>query len=324
MKLSMRIDAVVTQLEGELGRKLDANETLFLERQLESIEATVFETKQRELKYRQFIPVSNRDNPGAETITYRLLTKVGLARVIASGSDDLPSADAFVQEFTSRVKSLGSSFRFSTQELRAAAMNNTSLETVKGAAARRAIHEKESNVAWTGDTQHGLIGLLNHPNITELVAPAGVSTTTPWSTKTPDEIIADISAMVTRVRTQSKGVHEADTLLLPIAQYDIIAQTPRSSTSDTTILDWVLKNSAMGLTTIDWLPTELLLAFTGGTKDGAICYEKNSEVLELRIPMEMMIHPAQPKGLNFLFPVEARNGGVVVRFPLGIVFMSAI
>lgn len=324
MKLSMRFDAVVTQLEGEFGRKLDANETLFLERQLESIEATVFETKQKELKYRQFIPVSNRDNPGAESITYRLLTKVGMARVIASGSDDLPSADAFVQEYSARVKSLGTSFRFSTQELRAATMNNTSLENTKGAAARKGVHEKESAVAWNGDTQHGLIGLLNHPNITELVAPAGASTTTPWSTKTPDEIIADISAMVSKVRTQSKGVHEADTLLLPIAQYDIIATRPRSSTSDTTILDWVRNNSAMGLTTIDWLPIELENAFTGGTKDGAICYEKNAEVLELRIPMEMMIHPAQPKGLNFVFPVESRIGGVVVRFPLGIVFMSAI
>lgn len=323
MKTSMRFDAVITHLEHEAGRKLDANETLFLQRQLESVESTLFETKQRELKYRQYIPVSNRDNPGAETITYRLLTKVGMARVIASGADDLPSADAFVQEFTARVKSIGTSFRFTTQELRAAAMNNVSLENTKSAAARRAMHEKEADIAWNGDSVNALVGLLTHPNITSMASPAGAGGTV-WSLKTPDEIIADIGAMVTKVRSQSKGVHEADTLLLPIDQYNLIAQTPRATNSDTTILEFILQNNAFGLTTIDWLSVELDLAFTGGTEDGAICYERSAEVLENRIPMEMMVHPAQPKGLNFEFPVESRNGGVVVRFPLGIVFMTGI
>ena len=130
--------------------------------------------------------------------------------------------------------------------------------------------------------------------------------------------------MVTRVRSQSKGTQNANRLLLPIEQYNLIATTPRSVQSDTTILEFVLNQSAFGLTEIDWIPDELDLAFTGDTEDGAICYEHDPEVLEQRIPLEMQILPVQRKGLEFEFPVESRHGGVVVRYPLGIVFMSGI
>ena len=45
------------------------NVSVFFARELEAIEAVIYEFKKRELKYREFIPVSNRDNPGAENIT---------------------------------------------------------------------------------------------------------------------------------------------------------------------------------------------------------------------------------------------------------------
>ncbi|MCK5601787.1 DUF2184 domain-containing protein [Candidatus Pacearchaeota archaeon] len=322
--MEIRFDAVVDYLEDHAGRKLDANETLFLERQLESIESTLYKTKQKELKYRLHIPVSNRDNPGANTITYRVMTQVGMAKIISNNARDLPRSDAFMEEFTAKVKTIATSFGFDTQEVRAAVFNNMSLETIKGDSARRAVREKESNLAWNGDAQHNIIGIIGHPNVTELASPAGVSTTSPWGTKTPDEIIADISAMVAKVRSQSKGTQNANRLLLPIDQYTLIATTPRSTQSDTTILKFVLDEAAFGLDMIDWIPDELDLAFTSGSEDGAMCYEHDPEVLEQRIPLEIQILPVQRKGLEFEFPVEARNGGVVVRYPLGIVFMSGI
>jgi hypothetical protein len=73
--------------------RMDAGESAFLERQLESVEARIYEKKFRELKYRAFIPVSNRDGAGAQTITYYLYTKIGMAKVIANPSDDLPRSD---------------------------------------------------------------------------------------------------------------------------------------------------------------------------------------------------------------------------------------
>ena len=57
---------------------------MFFERQLESVESKFYEKKLRELKFRTFLPVSNRDGPGAQTITYYFYTKFGAAKIIAS------------------------------------------------------------------------------------------------------------------------------------------------------------------------------------------------------------------------------------------------
>lgn len=303
--------------------RLDANETLFFARELESIEGTLYEWKEKELKYRTLIPVSNEDSPGAESITYRMIRMVGMAKIISNYSDDLPRADAISYEYTQKVKTVGTSFGYNTHEIRAATMSNKPLDRIKADSARRSVREKENSIAWTGDATHNIIGFLNNPNVPIQAAPAGVGGTI-WSTKTPDEIIADISLMVEKIRTQSKGIHAGDTLLLPIAQYNRIATLPRSSGSDLTILEFITKpGNAYGITKIDWL-NELDNAFVGGTKDGAVFYERDPEVIQNRIPLEMVTHPVEPRGLEFIIPVEARNGGVVIRYPLACLFFTGI
>jgi len=302
----------------------DANMGAFFARELESIEPRLYEIKKRELKARMHIPVSNRDNPGAQTITYRIFDKVGMAKILANFADDLPRADVFGKEYTAKVRVLATSFGYSTEELRAAMFANRPLDAMKADAARRAMRELENTIAWTGDSNNELIGLLNHPNITTVAAPAGVGGTT-WALKTADEILADIRLAITTIRTASKGIFNPDTMLIPQAQYDIIAMKPRSSTSDLTILEFIQKpGNSFGLSIIDWLSTELDNAFTLGTEDGAVFYEKTPEVLELRIPMEMMIHPVQQKNLEYTVPVEGKNAGVVVRYPIAACYLTGI
>jgi len=302
--------------------RFDANETLFLARELESIEETLYEYKQRELKYRKFIPVSNRDNPGANSITYRMITMIGMAKIIQNYSDDLPRADAITQEFTQNVKTIGTSFGYNTQELRAAAMTNKPLDMIKAGAARRSVREKENSLAWNGDSTYGIVGFLNNPNVPIQGVATGVGGYL-WSQKTPDEIIADISTGVSTVRSQSNGIHEADTMLLPIPQYNILANT-RLTDTEITVLEYIKKTESFGLTTIDWLSTELTSAFVGGTKDGMLLYQNDSEVVENRIPLEMIILPIQERNLEFIIPVESRNGGVVIRYPLACLIMTGI
>jgi len=313
--MTIRIDGV--------RHRFDAGEGIFFARELESIEEVLYEFKQRELKYRELVPVSNRDNPGAESITYRMFDKIGMAKIIGNYADDLPRADVFGQEFTQPVKSIGESFGYNTQEIRAALMAQRPLDQMKAAAARRAVHEKENRICWSGDAEYGLPGFLNNANIPASVATTGAGGDT-WVLKTPDEILADVRLGVSTIRSQSKGIHQADTLLLPIPQYDIAAMTARSATSDTTIMGFIKdpKNS-FGLANIDWLD-ELEVAFVSGTKDGAFFYENDKEVVEQRIPLEMISHPVQERNLEFIVPIEARNGGVVVRYPLGCFVVTGI
>lgn len=309
------------KLDG-IQHRFDSNETLFLARELESIESTLYEWEEKELKYRSLIPVSNEDSPGAESITYRMITMIGMAKIIANYSDDIPRADAITKEYTQNVKTIAISFGYNTQEIRAAAMANKPLDRIKADAARRAVRELENEICWTGEDSHGIIGFLNNTNIPIQAAPSGVSGVT-WALKTPDEIIRDVSLGVQTVRTQSKGIHSPDTMILPIAQHTLITTLPRSANSDTTIANFILNNKAFGITQIDWL-NELDNAFTGETEDGAVFYEKNSRIIQNRIPLEMITHPIQEQGLEFIVPVEARNGGIVVRYPLACLFFTGI
>lgn len=302
----------------------DAGESLFLERQLESVESRLYEKKLRELKYRQYLPVTSIAGAGAAVITYYLYTKVGMAKIIANPSDDLPRSDVYATRHTQAVHNDGTSFGYSTRDLRQAVFAGVPLDTMKADSARRGIHELENEIAWNGDTAHGMNGFLDHPNVPEVQAPLDATAASrAWADKTPDEIIDDIRLLTSGIRQATRGVHEGNVLLLPIAQYDIIAQTPRASFSDMTILEFITKpGNSFGLSTVDWL-YELEGAGNGGT-DQALCYELDDEVVQMHIPMEMQMLPPQARNMEFIIPVEAEIGGVVVRYPLACRYLYAI
>lgn len=303
---------------------LDADETAFFARQLESIEPEVYRILYPELKYRDLVPVSNRDNAGAMTITYRMYDMVGMVKVIGNYADDLPRVDVFGKEYSANVKGLGGSFGYNTQEIRAAIMANIDLDGERAATLRMAMRQKENAICWNGDAETGLLGVLNNVNVPTQAVPTGVGGYT-WALKTADEIIADFSLGTTKIISQSKEIHRPDTMILPIDQYTLIAGLPRSTHSDTTVLQFILNNKeAYGLTTITTLPVELESAFTSGTEDGAIIYQKDKGVLEQRIPLELQLLPVQVRNLEFIINGEARNAGVVIRRPLAMCFLTGI
>lgn len=313
---------VIASMPTEGVSKQDSNEGIFFARELESIEQKLYEFKLRELLYRKHIPVSNRDNPGAEEVTYYMFGKVGMAKVIANYGDDSPRADVYGQMFKQKVRSLGASYGYTTQEMRAARMVGRSLEEMKAVAARRSIHEKENKVAWNGDADYNLQGFLTNSNIPTAEVLAGVGGK-PWSVKTADEIIKDIMTGVNAVKLQSKNIHQANTLLLPLGEMTRIGALHLPNTN-VSVLKYIRENAEIfGLTTIDQLAVELDTAGTGGTKL-AIYYEKDPEVLELRIPLEMMALPVQYRNYEFVINIESRIGGVVVRYPLGIYFQYGL
>ncbi len=302
--------------------KLDANESIFFARELEVVESTLYEVRKKPLKFRQHIPVDNADDPGAETLTYEMFDQVGMAKIISDYADDLPTADVFATKQSVKVKSIGVGITYSSQELRAAALTGTPLAPKKTAAAKRASEEKLNSICWAGDSVNAIVGLLNNPNITEVAAAAGAtSSNTVWSGKTTDEILYDIGVMVDTIRETTQGAFEGDTLLLPIAQYSIIAKKKYGTDSDKTILQHVLENSGYGINEIDWIP-DLKNAFTSGTADGAFFFAKDPEVLEMKIPMELMPYPVQEKSLAYNIPMEARAAGVVVRYPIACMYFT--
>jgi hypothetical protein len=301
---------------------LDANETFFFARELEYIKSKSYDIEFPEMKAFKHLPISTEAGEGAQSITYAQFEETGMARIIESYANDLPRADIRGKEFTSPVKGIGVSYGYSTQEIRAAIYVGRSLTQRQANAARRANDQKVNRLAWFGDDTYRILGLINNTNIPASFVPAdGTGASTLWSTKTPDQILRDMNQVVNSINVTTLGVEVPNTLLLPLEQYTLIASTPRSSVSDTTILEYFLQNNPF-ITTVDWVPE---LAGAGPIPMGGsdpsnimIAYDKNPDKLTMEIPMPFTQYPPQERGLEFVVPCESRYGGVIVYYPLSL------
>jgi hypothetical protein len=299
---------------------LDANDSVFFARELEATKARSYDVQYPELKARSLIPVSYEAGPGAATIRYEQYDRVGVAKIIASYASDLPRADVKGKEFISPIRPIGVSYGYSIYEIQAARMAGKPLEQRRSDAARRAYEEKVNRIGFFGDAEYGLHGLLTHPNIPAASVTAdgnsnGGSSSTKWKHKTPDQILRDMNKLVLDMLEDTHGIERPDTMLLPDEQYGLIATTPRSSTSDTTILGFFLKTNPDIKAVIP--ASELKGAGPSGV-DVALVYKRSPDKLTLEIPQDYEQLPPQEKGLEFVVNCHGRNGGVIVYYPLSI------
>lgn len=310
--------------------RLDANESAFFLRNLETIKAKTYDIIYPELKALEWIPVSAEAGPGAETITYQSFDMLGMAKVIANYSDDLPRADIKGQEFHVSVRSLGASYGYNVQEIRAANFAGRNLEQRKANAARFSIEQKLNKIGWTGDTDSGLQGLVNNPNVTRIASPNnGSGSSTLWSSKTAANILADLNTIADTIFTSTNGVEQPNTMLMPLSQYTLIATTRVDSVTPLTIMQFFLMNSPF-IKHIEpiWemqgagIGIQSPSIAAGG--DCVIAYDYNPDKLTFEVPIAFEQFAAQEEGLEFLIPCHARTAGVIVYYPLSIAIMEGV
>lgn len=291
---------------------LDADESIFFLRQLESLKSSSYDIKYGTLKIRDLVPLSFEASPGAESITYEQFEQVGMAKIVANYATDFPRADVAGKEFTSRIKSIGASYGYNVQEVRSANLAGKPLTQRKSDSARRAVAQKENDIGFFGDTTANIQGWLTNPNIPDVALANGN-----WlGATTPDQVIDDLNNLAHTVVDQSLGVEMAQTMLMPIKHLNYIQATPRSTTSDTTILNFFLGNNGY-ITDVDWV-NELDATRSKGNlaSDTCIVYDRSRNAMTLEIPQEFETFPPQEKGMELVVHVHERIGGVIIYYPL--------
>ena len=302
---------------------LDSAETLFFARELEHRKAQTYDVIRAPLKAFELIPVSTEAGPGAESIVYEQYDSTGIAKLIANYADDLPRADVKGKEFFAPIKSVGNSYGYSLQEVRAARLAGKSLEQRKANAAARAQREKWNRIAFFGDADTGLPGWLSNANVpnSAVAQGAGAGDPTEWEDKTPVEILKDLNDAVNGVVDLTNGAEQPNTIVMPIKQYTQISTTPAGTGTDTTILEYFLRNSPF-VDSVEWA-NELSGAFTGET-DGFIAYDRNPDKMTLEMPQMFEQLPVQELGLEYVVPCHSRIGGTIIYYPLAQVFKYGI
>ena len=293
----------------------------FFAKELEWVNSQLFSVKYPMLKARELFPVNNSANPGAQSVTYNMYDEYGIAKIVADYADDLPRVDVKGEQVTVQVRTLGDSYGWSLNEVRAARFAGRNIETMKANAARRAIMALENRLAFIGDPNYNLQGLLTHPNIPSADVPAdGQGNTTEWINKTPDQIIRDVSDAINQVIALTKGVHAPTDILLPIEQYTLIA-TKRVTDTGVTILKYLLEMNPF-IRSITWV-NELDNPFGDGV-DYMVAYQKDPEILEMNVPSDFESLPVEPRGLEFVVCCQERFAGMIIRYPLAISFSTGI
>lgn len=307
-------------------------------RSLEYIKRQTYDIKYADLKFRNIFPVSNEADPGAEFITYTSYDKRGTAKFIANYADDLPRADVSGRQQRNNVRTIGGSYGYNVMEMKAAAMTGgKSLDAARAEAADRMIEQLLNTTAFFGATDFGIDGFFSNTLIPRGAVAAGASTSTDWTTKTPQEIINDIGALFTSIDTNTLMVESANILLLPPAKYDFIANTWMGTPSNETVLSFILRTNPY-LTNggrIEKLNelTDAVLACNAAVPGGItgndtdylmVAYSKDPKTLQFEIPLEKMALPVQTKNLEFEVPMLARTGGLTVYYPLAIAFGGGI
>jgi hypothetical protein len=311
-----RIQKRLDHLAASAGLRLDANETAIFSRQLEAIDAEMYEVMYPPADQAvRLIPVNSSIPDGATSYTYRVFDQVGQAARIGNYATDLPRVDIQGREITSKIHSYGDSYGYSVQDLRAAAMAKLPLETQRAQAARLALMRKLDEVLFEGDADAGLTGFANNSDVDSVSADTG-----DWATATGAEMLGDLLKLERAINAESKGQEMADALALPPAEFALISTTPLGDTSDKTVKEFFLANSSSIKTIEPWW--RLSTANAAGTGPRAIAYTKTPAKLEAIVPVEFESFPAEARNLEFIINCHMRTGGVVIRYPGSMRYMD--
>lgn len=320
---------IVSVIAGTSGMRFDDAEdaSVFFARELDFIKAKSYDKLYPEFTALRLFPVSSEVNPGAETVTYYGYEKTGFAKIIQNYATDLPRTDVKGKPTTANIKSIGDSYGYSVQEMRASRFAGKSLDVRKAESAKYAQDRETNRIAWVGDEESGLMGVLSPWNNVPLYTPAMNSggTSTQFKDKTPTEILADFSGAIKSMSDMTMDVEIPDTIGISSSVYVYLSTTPMSTLNTQPILKWLLENLP-DIKSIERCP-ELnadsgINPFAG--QNAMLLYRRDEDKLTIENPLLFFQYPVQPNGLELQIPCESRTAGAMIYYPLSMLIIPGI
>lgn len=295
------LETIIAQAMAK-GQRMDEGFSLFLARQLDYLKTQAYEVEYAPMSAMAIFPVTNELPDDVRTFTYGIYDSVGMAKIIADYSDDLPSVDANYREETGRIYRLGDSYHYSLDEVKSAQRTGRNLTDRKATAARKAFDTKLNDLVWLGDADHQILGVFQHPNVPVTVS-AG------WTTAqiANDELEAAIEGIV----TTTKGNHRATHIVIPPTVAKILnGLIPNSGgVSYRTLFNQNNPN-------LTWEQAYELENYDGQGNRAVIVFEKDPSNMSIEVPEAFNQLPPQAHNLHWQVPCTGKATGLTVYRPL--------
>ena len=266
----------------------------FVISQTSHIEPGIYRHAYPDIDYAALIPVDTAAPEWAKSVTYFSQDHRGKAEWISGNATDIPVVGQDRTKFETSVFTAGIGYDFGLEEVGQARMLGVPLEAENARSARRVSEEHIYDVATIGDTEKNFEGLFDFSTVPAVTVVGG-----PWATgpKDPDLILKDVNDLLSGLHTATNTVRLADTLLIPMTQFNQIA-TQRITGINVTVLEFLMRANVYTAQT--GLPLLLrglrgLNNPTGGSPAAArmIAYRRSPEVLKLHIPMPHRFLPVK-------------------------------
>jgi hypothetical protein len=316
--------------------RADAGETSMLATSLTQTAIEAIEADYPENQFRAVAPRQDGIDEGADDFTWDEYNTVGMAKIIANGSDDLPNVDQYITTNKGKIESYGIAYSYTDQDVRRAAFARRNgrqaivLDPDRAVAAREVAERTKDRDAAYGNTLYGIPGFFKGPNVALAIAAApAVGTNRNWrmGDKNPREILAEMRLGVRTVSVTSKGSQVVNTIVMGIEMAEYLASTPLNPTGDNQIsimAEFMRSQREAGrpITIISWVRAST--ADAAGTGDRVVFYNRSLRTLGLVEPMIFRAAPPERRGLSTRVANETRFGGIYWKRPLAGLYMDFV
>ena len=287
------------------GRTVDSTGA-FLVGELERLDLTLHAplaavTYGRDIDLREDVTIA--DEVSSFTLsTFASSGSLGVGNGIGNGkawigktTDQVAGVSVDIAKVPNPLSVWGLELKYTILELESAAKLGRPVDAQKFEALQLKHQMDIDEQVYIGDTAIGFKGLINNASVVATNLPAGVSGFSKWANKTPDEILADVNAMITAVWARSAWAVMPNRILIPPAQFGFISTAKIGNAANTSILKYVLENNILitsGQGPLTILPLKWCIgAGVGGTigtvgTDRAVVYTKDMQ--RVRYPMTML------------------------------------
>ncbi len=172
-------------------------------------------------------------------------------------------------------------------------------------------------MVYIGSSDVGATGLVNCADVVIDNVPNGINGSPLWINKTPDEILADVNALITAAWLASAYAVCPGKLLLPPAQFSYLASQKVSSAGNISILKFLQENCislTVNGTMLDIQPVKWLAGAGVSGVNRMVAYTNSED--RVRFPMvPIRRETAYYQGIRFTAPYLWAFGEMEVVYP---------
>ena len=181
----------------------------------------------------------------------------------------------------------GLEIKYTIPELESAQKLGRSVDAQKHDGMRLKHQMDIDEMVYIGDSTYNVLGMVNNNSavtFTNVVQGAGGSTT--WTTKTPDEMLADVNTLLTNCWTASGWAVMPDELRVPPVQFGYLVSQKVSTAGNVSILEFLRNNSLCNAANgrpLNIQPVKWLTGRGTSSQNRMMCYTRDRD--RVRYPL---------------------------------------